>query len=127
MAKQQMMKKLTYKTSPSLLILIGFFVVIVGYGLWRSSALIKGPEIAISSPIDGGTVLSTITTISGRADRISAIFLDGKQIFTDNEGFFKETLLLAEGYNIIQVKARDRFGRETEKIIKVAAPAAKLF
>lgn len=122
-----MTRTLASRLSPAVVGLGLLIFVIVGYGLWRSSDLIKGPEVVISSPTDGGVSLDDGTTVSGKAHRISAIFLNGKQIFTDNTGYFEETLLLAEGYNIIEVKARDRFGRETKEIIKVAAPAAKLF
>lgn len=113
--------------SPVTLGTVVLILVVTGYGLWRSSDFLLGPKIIIEAPIDGGVVLSPIAKIKGRAERISAIFLNDQQIFTDNQGYFEETLLLAEGYNIIEIRAKDRFGRETERIIKVAAPAAQSF
>ena len=35
------------------------------------------------------------------------------------DGLFEEKLLLSPGSNIIEIKARDRFKKETEKIINI--------
>ncbi len=37
----------------------------------------------------------------------------------DEKGNFKEEILLSSGYNAITIKASDKFGRNTEKIIEV--------
>ena len=45
--------------------------------------------------------------------------MNDRQMFTDEEGEFSEKLLLSYGYNIITVKAKDRFGRETKKTLEL--------
>ncbi len=82
------------------------------YGLLRAKEFIRGPNLSIASPQDGAEIHDTDLEIRGSAKNISNISLNGRQIFTNNEGEFKEHLLLPLGYTIIEVKASDRFGRE---------------
>jgi len=99
---------LAYKTAIFITLII-FFAL---YGVVRAKNFIKGPEISISYPNNGEEVLSPEIEIKGKAKNISNISLNGRQIFTNDKGEFKEHLLLPPGYTIIEVKATDRFGRE---------------
>ena len=38
--------------------------------------------------------------------------LNGRQIYTDKNGHFSEVVILFAGYNVLELKARDKFGRE---------------
>ena len=93
---------------------IAFLLVVLfigGYALFRSWNLIAGPELEITSPIAGAVHTDPLVNISGEAKRVSKLFMNGAQIFTNTEGEFNETLLLLPGYNIIVLEAEDRFGR----------------
>jgi hypothetical protein len=93
-------------------------VIIFGYGLYRSWDLISGPTIKLDSPTNGATVKNEFTVIRGRATRIANLSLNGRKIFTDEQGHFRESLLLFPGYNIISLEAWDKFGRyANQKII----------
>ncbi len=37
----------------------------------------------------------------------------------DEEGNFKEKVLLSYGYNALELKASDKFGSNTEKVVEV--------
>ncbi len=98
------------------------FILVAGfalYGLYKAEVFREGPEIAVNEPRDGQTVKNSFVEISGTAKNISSISIDGRPIFTDEKGFFKENLLLAKGYNIIEVQAVDKFGKKIKKIIRV--------
>ena len=92
-----------------IIILIGGFVF---YGLYKSKDFLTGPKIIIESPANGQTVSNSYLEIKGAAKNVSLLYLNGRQIFTDKNGIFKENLLLARGYNIIEVSAKDKFNRE---------------
>ena len=94
-------------------ILIFFFIV---YGLIKAGDFLLGPEISIEFPKNGFIFTSSDIEILGQARNISLLYLNGRQIFTDEKGNFKENLLLAKGYNIIEVEARDKFNREIKEI-----------
>ncbi|MFH1473061.1 MAG: hypothetical protein ABIF06_01445 [bacterium] len=100
-------------------LLILFFVVVVGYSVFQARFLIIGPQLKITSPSDGISIETPIIVIEGTAKNISWISLNDQKIFTDEEGRWSEKLIVSEGLSIMTVKVRDRFGRETEKQVRI--------
>ena len=99
---------------------ICFLLLVFGiYGFYKAKGFLAGPGIAIEYPKNGQLVPQSHNTIKGRAVNISNLRVNGRQIFTDEGGNFEVGLLLAKGYNIIEVKANDKFNREVKKIIEV--------
>ncbi len=107
------------KTIIKILIAILIITGIAGYSLYQGRNLIKGPELIITSPANGITVSDPIISINGSAKNISYISLNDRQIFVDKDGIFKEELLLASGYNVWKVEAKDKFGRVVSKKIEI--------
>lgn len=93
--------------------------IVFGYGAFRAKALAEGPRLSIVSPRDGIATSSQLIEIKGTAKNISFLTLDGEKIFTDEAGMYDEKILLARGYNIITVEARDRFGRIARKTLQL--------
>lgn len=102
---------------------VGFFLALgsalLFYGYLKSANLIEGPEVFLDSPRNGETTVTSLVTITGIARNIAFITLNDRQIFLDGEGRLNEKLLLSYGYNIITVKARDKFGKRIEKRIEL--------
>lgn len=96
------------------LIILILVIIFLFFGLYRARNFLEGPKIVIESPIDGQVFTTSDIEINGQASNISLLYLNGRQIFTDQNGNFKENLLLAKGYNIIQIKADDKFNREVK-------------
>jgi len=94
-------------------------VAIASYSLFQARNIIGGPLVEIHTPKNGSTLSESLVSIEGRAENITHISLNDRQIFVDERGKFHEQLLLSYGYNILAVKARDKFGRETEKILEL--------
>ena len=100
--------------------LIGLVIfLIVGYSGLKLKDLLTGPQITIISPSDGVTIKKSLVNVKGRAERISQIYLNGKKIFTDEQGNFNEPYLLASGYNLLEIIARDQFGRQITKKLQL--------
>lgn len=87
------------------------FIGIASYGVYQARAYLSGPRIVI----EGKTREGPLLMLAGTAERIAFLSLQGKQIFTDENGRWQETALLMPGYNSVVVAATDRFGRKTEK------------
>lgn len=97
--------------------IILFIIIIIGYALFQARSIATGPIINIHSPQNGASVDTSLIEINGVAKHISHISMNGRQIFTDDKGVFNEELLLSYGYNIITIRAKDRFNREvTEEL-----------
>jgi hypothetical protein len=100
-------------------LLIILFALLIVYSLYQARFLILGPQIWIDNPQDGQTVEDPLVIMEGRAENIAWISLNDRQIFTDEKGAWSEKLLVSPGLSIMTVKARDRFGRETEKSVRI--------
>ncbi|HRY30891.1 MAG TPA: hypothetical protein P5328_00665 [Candidatus Paceibacterota bacterium] len=94
-------------------------MVVIGYAIFNSRLFIEGPRIIIESPQNGGVFDAPLIKITGKALNISYLELDGRQIYTEENYSFSESLLLHPGYNIIQLVAKDKFGRGTEESLQL--------
>lgn len=103
-----------------LFLIIFSILLLVSYGIFNARNLILGPSIEIFSPasLQIETEENTIT-IKGRAKNIVYLSLNERPISVDTEGLFEEKLLLSPWFNIIEIKARDRFKKEVCKTIKI--------
>jgi len=104
-------------------ILLGIGVLLViGYAVFNSRFLIQGPEITIDN-IDSATggIISEQKTLflEGNAKHSSFISINGRPIFIDESGNFNEKLLLSNSMSIIDIYAKDKFGKEVRKKIDV--------
>ena len=93
-------------------------VITLAYALFQSRNLIAGPQITVLSP-SSGTATTSLVHIYGRAEHISFITLNDREIFLNERGEFEEKLLLQKGYTILTLKARDKFGRQTRETIEL--------
>lgn len=101
-------------------------VIIVGYSLFSARHIIKGPTIVIESPQNGELLKNNFLELKGRSENLNYITLNDRQIFIDDEGNFKEKLILYEGENTLKFYGKDKFGRETTKYIQVVAPSDEI-
>ena len=92
-----------------------FFLMIIVYAFFVSHNLIYGVKIKNVNVINGVTVTNPIVNITGNAKNATDLTLDGREISIDQNGNFNETIALLSGYNIINIKAKDRFGDVDEK------------
>lgn len=98
----------------------------LGYAVYQTKDFVRGPVVGLTTPADGETFREPILSLSGTAQRVSFVSLNGRPIFTDKEGAWSEQVILHAGYNVITVTAKDRFGRETtvvRRVILAEAPA----
>ncbi len=99
--------------------IIAFSIFIVGYFIFNFRIFIAGPDIIITSPQNGQTADKELIEVIGKATNVNFISLNDRPIFIDSDGNFKEFLLLSPGYNIIIVKAKDKFERNISKNIEI--------
>ena len=107
------------KIHPKYGLLIVLFALLSLYSLYQARVFIVGPQVWINSPKDGDRVTNPVVILEGRAKNIAWLSLNDYQIFTDEEGLWSEKLLVSEGLSIMTLKARDRFGREIEKSVRI--------
>lgn len=94
-------------------------LLIAVYAFSRSLNYIYGPQIEIFQPINGSAIASSTVTIIGRADRVNSLLLNGKTVFIDEAGNFKETIIVFPGMNVVTFVAHDQFDREVKSELEL--------
>lgn len=107
-----------FKTVLTILIITG----IAGYSLYTSRFLIQGPEITLEGINTANNSLVTnnkTVSLKGNVQHSSFISINGRPIFINEKGDFNEQLLLSSGVSIIDIYAKDKFGKEMRKKVDV--------
>ena len=105
--------------------ILGFGIFILAglaigtYAYFQSREFLRGPQVTIETPVSGSTLTESTVTVTGSAQNVATITLNGSPIFVDSQGQFSQKLLLFEGYNILTVRAEDRFGKKVEKTLEL--------
>jgi hypothetical protein len=97
------------------IILVVFLGVTFAYVAFQARFLITGPQIVLSNEPETHQN-ERVVTLEGKAFNITRLWLNDRQIFTDENGYFKEALVLENGYTITTLRARDRYDRETRVV-----------
>ena len=100
------------------LLMLGITIV-VGYSYFALEGYVRGPRIELAGPENGVSTTTARITIAGRAIHVNTLTINGATTSPDLAGNFSESLLLAPGYNIMRVDAKDRYGRSVEKTIEM--------
>lgn len=100
-------------------LIIIFSAIVIIYALYQARYLLRGPIITITKPTDGQTVSDPFVTILGSVKNAAYIYVNDLQSFIDADDNLVQNALLSPGYNMVTVKARDRFGRERTLILRL--------
>jgi len=106
----------------SLVSVISVVVIIIGYAAYRSQYIVRGPIITISYPSATASIVlndNQPLVIEGDIQNSTSVSLNGRKIYLNERGEFREQLLLAKGYAIITVKAEDRYQRVSQKTLEL--------
>ncbi len=87
-------------------------LVILGYVAFQARFLIIGPVVHLTTETKPIYNERTIE-IAGQAENITDLTINGRPIYTNENGAFSEQLVLENGYTIMTIRAHDRYGRET--------------
>jgi hypothetical protein len=96
-----------------------FFIFIIIYAFFRSKELIFGVKIKNVNIMDNSMVTENVIKVTGNAKNAINLTLNDREISIDQGGNFEETIALLPGYNIISIKAEDKFGNNDEKNYKL--------
>ena len=96
-----------------------FLVLLFGYGIFEIWNYATGPKIVLASPLNGSAVSESLISIDGQGKNTKEITLNDRPIVVDEAGRFSEKVLLSYGYNVLELKAEDRFGKKTEQKLQI--------
>lgn len=95
--------------------LLILFVVagLLAYTGWQARFLLAGPQVNITTA-PAFTQHDRVVYLEGNAENIVRMTLNGRQIFTDESGQFREMVVLENGYTTATIEAQDRYGRTVQ-------------
>ena len=101
----------------SRIMLVIFFILILGYGYFELQGLLFGPIISVPTEI----IISReeFALVAGKAERIVSLAMNGKEITVTEDGDFSEPYLLARGDNRIIFDAKDKYGNLTSRMVEI--------
>ncbi|MBI5003896.1 hypothetical protein HZC00_02280 [Candidatus Kaiserbacteria bacterium] len=97
--------------------LVIFFLAVLAYAYFEVRGLLYGPHINIDSSV--ATSHERYVVISGHADHIASLSVDGAPVSMTQDGTFEVPYLLASGINQITFDARDNYGHTTSKTVEI--------
>jgi len=100
-------------TVVSLLVLAGIFYLYFEFGSFSNN-----PRLVILSPDKNYSTAGNSVIVEGITDNDGKIFINGQPVLVDADGNFRENLTIQSGTSSIEVRAVNRFGKESlENII----------
>ncbi len=106
----------------SLGLFVVLFVFIGGFAYMKMRYLIYGVNIRASITKSG---TSSLIEILGNAKNATYVTLDGREIFIDKDGAFKEQVALLPGLSVFAIDTEDKFGNMKEKKLEVMYEQSK--
>lgn len=106
----------------SLVSVILVATIVVGYAVYRSQYIVRGPIITITYPAATASIALAANQpliIEGNVQNSVSVSLNSRKIYLNEKGDFREQLLLSKGYAIITVKAEDRYKRVSQKTLEL--------
>jgi hypothetical protein len=94
------------------------FVAIVGVGyiLFRTSAVFITPELIVREPSDGAQIYADTIKISGITESKVRLTVNGYETYSDDNGLFELALPFQKGFQTIDVRVKNRIGKESRVV-----------
>lgn len=92
-------------------------LLIGGFVVSRLFNFAKGPQLTVETPRDYTFIREPLITVKGEVARVAKIHLNGREIFSNEQGIFEEKLLVTPGYSIMTITAEDQFNRSITRTI----------
>ncbi len=99
------------------LFFFGFLSLIIIYLIFSLYNYIIGPLIIINSPKPYQIINTKTFELIGQVKNSKSIYINGREIQITENGNFEETQITKSPYTIITIKAVDRYGKATQKIL----------
>lgn len=94
-------------------LIIILVIIIFLYFSFQARLIVAGPRIILKEEPSTKNY-TRMVKLAGETSNITHLWLNGKQIFTDENGNFTEELILENSYTIATLQAKDRYGREVK-------------
>jgi cytoskeletal protein RodZ len=114
--------------TPRMMIILAsllIFLAAFGYVASQVNSVLRPPKLAIAEPGSDQNVSGNSIVVAGNAEIGSDVFINDQAVFLDKNGQFNESVILSEGLNTIEIKAKNKFNKVSTVTRKVNAQIEK--
>lgn len=94
-------------------------ILLCGYLVYQYRFAFINPPLEVYTPQDDIQITSRSIVVSGKTDPNATVYVNNEPAFLSENGEFKKQIDLFPGKSLIQIKAVNRFGKETKSERKV--------
>jgi hypothetical protein len=114
-----MMEKRNLKKIIRVTLTVLFFSFILLYAILNTRLISRGIDLSINGIENGKIYTEGTLEITGNAKRAKHVLVNGREISVNQQGDFKDYLVLLPGYNIMTISAEDKFGKITQETFDI--------
>lgn len=92
---------------------------LIAYLGYEVKMITSPPSLTIFEPTDNAVTKTGEITVRGKVGQEAQITINGENVLADSSGYFKETLRLQRGLNMIQISASKRRSKEKTIFLRV--------
>lgn len=114
----------SFVVTPKMIIVAGIALLVLGSFLYLYNEVnnfVSAPRLVIIKPVDGAVVDGNSVHVVGRAEKDALVFINDQPVLVSDNGEFGEDVGLKAGLNVIVIKARSKFEKESIRSISVNA------
>jgi hypothetical protein len=114
-----MMEKRNLKKIIRVTLTVLFFSFILLYAILNTRLISRGIDLSINGIENGKIYTEGTLEITGNAKRAKHVLVNGREISVNQQGDFKDYLVLLPGYNVMTISAEDKFGKITQETFDI--------
>ncbi len=105
--------------SPRLYIILVVVFAVFLYVIFQFSFLFLGPKLTVMAPLENSRFSSNIIQVEGKTDPYATVTVNDEEVYVDLTGSFRKTLYIYSGNSKISISAKNRYGKETKKVVNI--------
>ena len=94
-------------------------VIVAAYIFYQYSSLIFAPTLVVENPKNSQVIAGNVVEVVGKTDPYATVYIEGDEVYVDLSGSFRKSVYEFSGDAKITVIAKNRFGKESKKIINL--------
>lgn len=88
---------------------------VVTYVSWQFGAVLEKPDLVLTNPAAEDTVVGDLKIeLAGKTSPGTVLVVNNETVYPEENGYFKKSVELLSGLNVLEIKAVSRFGKETK-------------
>lgn len=101
------------------LLIMGSVLLVAIFVIFQYSSLFLSPTVDLTIPQNGEVIDGNVIQVKGKTDPAATVTVNGDAVYVGLDGKFSKSLYAFSGDQKIIIEARNRFGKQTKKILTV--------